>query len=82
MRALDHKAAQRKNTVYHELGHYLDHSDYAMLYNKPVYHYKMESEANDYAIKQLIKENNGMYNYSQLINTFNVNMGWDTKYYR
>lgn len=72
---------EAKYAIYHELAHHLDHKDYAVLYNKPVYHYKMESEANDYAIKQLIEENGGIYNYSQLINTFNVTMGWDTQYY-
>jgi len=73
---------EKKYTIYHELAHHLDHSDYAILYNKPVYHYKMESEANNYAIKQLIKEHDGMYNYSQLVDKFNVNMGWDTKFYK
>ncbi|GMA06983.1 hypothetical protein GCM10025886_01340 [Tetragenococcus halophilus subsp. flandriensis] len=73
---------EKKYTIYHELAHHLDHSDYIALYRKPVYHYKMESEADDYAINQLIKEHDGVYNYSQLIDKFNISMGKDEKYHR
>ena len=39
-----------KEVIYHELKHGLDHTEFAELYKLPIFHYKMESEANDYKI--------------------------------
>lgn len=69
-----------KKVIYHELKHGLDHTEFAELYRLPNYHYKMESEANDYMITELIRENGGEYNYSQLIEEFQIGLGWDQKY--
>lgn len=69
-----------KEVIYHELKHGLDHTEFAALYKLPIYHSKMESEANDYMITELIRENDGEYNYSQLIEEFQVGLGWDQKY--
>ncbi|MCO8291297.1 ImmA/IrrE family metallo-endopeptidase [Tetragenococcus halophilus] len=67
----------------HELGHASKHRNNYSLYNTTyTYHSKMESEANDYMISEIIQENDGVYNYAQLINKFNVGMGWDTHYYK
>lgn len=74
---------EQKKALLHELGHASKHKEeYALYKTTHTYLSKMEGEANDYAITQLIKEHDGIYNYGQLIDTFNVNMGWDTKYYR
>jgi len=37
---------------------------------------------NDNMITELIRENGGEYNYSQLVEEFQVGMGWDQKYLR
>lgn len=73
----------QKKALLHELGHACKHKEEYVLY-KTTYTYlsKMESEANNYMISELIKEHDGIYNYGQLIDTFNVNMGWDTKFYK
>lgn len=69
-----------KRVLYHEMKHALDHSDYVILYKKPIAHLKMEAEANEYMIKKIIEENGGVYNYSELIHEFKISMGTDTKY--
>ncbi len=69
-----------KMVIYHELKHALDHADYVCLYKKPIYLIKMESEANDFMIRQVIAENGGVYNYTQLVEEFKIGMGKDVKF--
>ena len=66
-----------KRVIYHELKHALDHVEFAKLYNSTVYHSKMEHEANMYMVDSVIAENDGYYNYSQLIEEFDLGMGYD-----
>ena len=40
----------------------------------------MESEANDFIIRQVIAENGGVYNYTQLVEEFKIGMGKDVKF--
>lgn len=68
------------SVIYHELKHALDHSDYVTLYRNSIHHLKMESEADDYMIRRVIEENGGVYNYSQLVEEFNIRMGKEIKY--
>ena len=69
-----------KRVILHELKHALDHADYSELYKLPAYHSKMENEANVYMIDTIIKENEGQYNYSKLVEEFKLGMGYDTRY--
>lgn len=71
---------EMKLVILHEMKHAIDHSDYVVLYKKPVPLMKMESEANDYMVRKIIEENDGVYNYSQLIEAFKIGMGTDTRY--
>lgn len=68
---------EMQRVIYHELKHALDHSEYIVLYRKSTPHIKMEAEANDYMIREIVKENGGIYNYTQLIEEFNIGMGKD-----
>lgn len=72
--------AKTKEVIYHELKHALDHHEFAALYKTSVNQLKMESEANMYMIDEIIKENGGLYNYSEVIETFKVNMGNDIRF--
>lgn len=71
---------ESRRVIFHEMKHALDHSDYCSLYKITVYRLKMESEANDYMVKKLIDENDGKYNYSQLVEEFSIRMGSEVKY--
>lgn len=71
---------EMKLVIYHELKHALDHSDFYELYNLPKFRSKMESEAQIYVIDTIIEENNGEYNYSQLIKEFGIGMGYDARF--
>lgn len=71
---------QVRSVIYHELKHFLEHDELRALYDKPVFHSKMEHEANDYMVNRLIKDSEGFYNYSQVIEYFDIGMGWDIKY--
>lgn len=63
----------------HELAHFKLHSDYSILYKMGVPHLKMEQEAVDYAVKRIIEDNDGVYNYTQLIEEFKIGMGSDVR---
>lgn len=68
-----------KEVILHELKHVMDHSDYNDLYaNSFVYHSKMEHEANFFVMDELIKENDGLFNFTGLIENYNVGMGYDS----
>lgn len=71
---------EMKLVILHEMKHAIDHVDYSNLYKKTITHMKMEAEANDYMIRQIIKEHDDIYNYSQLVDNFRINMGNDVKY--
>ncbi|MGX7195483.1 ImmA/IrrE family metallo-endopeptidase [Enterococcus olivae] len=64
----------------HELKHVLDHADYIALYDTFIHHSKMETEAEFYVIDTIIEENNGQYNYSQLIEEFDIGIGYDVRF--
>lgn len=69
-----------KEVLIHELAHFKLHSDYNSSYSLPVPNMKMEQEAISYAINRIISENDGVYNYTQMIEVFRINMGNDIKY--
>lgn len=72
--------SRTKEVIYHELKHALDHHEFAALYKITVNQLKMENEANLYMIDEIIKENDGIYNYSDVIEAFKVNMGNDIRF--
>lgn len=63
----------------HEARHALNHSDYQALYDKFVYHTKMENDADEFMISSLINETDGHFNYSMVIEEFNLGIGWEQK---
>ena len=69
-----------KLVVLHELKHALDHAALIPLYKKFTYHSKMESEANMFMLSEMIKENDGVYNYSSIVDGFKINMGHEVKF--
>lgn len=69
-----------KEVLMHELAHFKFHSEYSILYKMNVPHLKMEQEAINYSINRIIAENDGVYNYTQLIEVFNIGMGTDTRF--
>lgn len=71
---------EMKMVIYHEMKHALDHADYTSLYKEPVFLIKMESEANEYMVRKIIEDNGGVYNYTQLIEGFNIGMGSDVRF--
>lgn len=71
---------EMKRVILHEMKHVLDHSDYLELYKMPIYHSKMENEADIYMIESVIEENEGKYNFGQLIEEFRLPMGYETRY--
>ncbi|MFI3605007.1 ImmA/IrrE family metallo-endopeptidase [Vagococcus fluvialis] len=66
----------------HELQHILEHSEFIALYNKWTFHSKFENDADSYVIDNFIEENNREYNYSMLLEKFNIGIGYDTRYQR
>jgi len=67
---------QKKNLL-HELGHVAKHKDEVELYNTAFsLHSKMEYEANQFMINSLISEYDGHFNYSVVLETFNLGLGW------
>jgi len=71
---------RQRDVILHELGHYLKHDDYFFLYNNPLFHNKMESEANWYMIKSLIEYYEGVFNYSSVIEKYNLGLGWEGRF--
>lgn len=69
-----------KEVLIHELAHFKLHSDYNSSYSLPVPNMKMEQEAINYAINRIILENDGVYNYTQIVEVFRISMGNDIKY--
>lgn len=73
----DLSPVEQKEVILHELHHALNHSDLKDLYNIPVFHSKMENEADKFMIHYLINENEGQYNYSELFEEFGLPLGWE-----
>lgn len=71
-----------KQVLLHELKHVLDHEDYLTLYKLPIFRAKMENEANMFMLDEIIKENDGVYNYSYLIEAFDIGLGYDVRFAR
>ena len=69
-----------KEVLIHELAHFKLHSDYNSSYKLPIPNMKMEQEAISYAINRIISENDGVYNYTQIVESFRISMGNDIKY--
>lgn len=70
---------KQKEVILHELGHVLNHKDLAYLYSSTSYHAKMENEATDFMIKYLINEAEGHYNYSKVLESYKLGLGWENK---
>lgn len=71
---------EQKEVILHELGHVLNHKDLASLYNNPSYRAKMEYEATKYMITYLINESDGQFNYSNVLENYNLGLGWECKF--
>lgn len=70
---------EQKEVVLHEACHALDHNELAPLYSKPVFRMKMENEANSFMVNYQINENDGLYNYSNVIEKYKLGLGWYPK---
>lgn len=64
-----------KFVILHELKHALDHNEIRYLYNSFIYRYKMEKEANDFMLSEVIAENDGYYNASLIMAEFGLGIG-------
>lgn len=72
---------EKKKVLLHELGHACEEKNNYELYQRTyVIRSKMENKANEYMIDSVIAENEGRYNYVQLIREFGIGMGYDEKY--
>lgn len=69
----------QEKSIRHELRHF-EHKDLLALYNMFVWRSKMENDANNYMIDGILKENNYEYNYSMLVEDFNLGIGYDTRF--
>lgn len=76
---IDLSDEEKKRVILHELKHALDHSELTPLYDRFTFHSKMESEANNFVVEYLIKEHDGDYNYSNILEEFNLGLGWQPK---
>lgn len=71
----------KDKVLLHELGHAAMHQDNYRLYKLAfALHSKMESEANDYMINNFIADSDYQYNYSMLLEEFNIGIGYDIRY--
>lgn len=71
---------KQKEVILHELGHVLNHKDLVCLYNNTSYRAKMEHEATKYMITYLINESDGQFNYSNVLQNYNLGLGWECKF--
>ena len=70
---------KQKEVVLHELGHALNHKDLSILYDKPVFRSKMENEATSFMMSYLINESEGHFDYSSVLENYNLGLGWECK---
>lgn len=73
---------EMKRVILHELKHGLDHTEYVALYRSATHRSKMEAEADIYVLDQYIKEHDGHYNFSGIIEEFEIGMGYENRYAR
>jgi len=71
---------KQKEVILHELGHVLNHKDLSSLYNNPSYRTKMEYEATKYMITYLINESDGQFNYSNILESYKLGLGWECNF--
>lgn len=72
---------EKKKALLHELGHACEDRDNYELYKQSfVIKSKMEYAANSFMINYFTSEYDDIYNYSQLIEEFNIGMGYDVRY--
>ncbi|MFI3605708.1 ImmA/IrrE family metallo-endopeptidase [Vagococcus fluvialis] len=72
---------QKSKVLLHELGHAAMHQDNYRLYKLTfALHSKMESQADNYMIDNFIEENDNQFNYSMIMEEFNIGIGYDTRY--
>lgn len=71
---------KQKEVILHELGHVFNHKELTSLYNNPSYRTKMEYEATNYMITYLINESDGQFNYSNVLENYNLGLGWECKF--
>lgn len=69
----------QKEVLLHELGHVLKHKDFSPLYKNFYYRSKMENEATKYMVKYLVDESDGQFNYSEVLENYNLGLGWEGK---
>lgn len=70
--------ADKRQVIFHEIGHALLHEDIADLYSiGEINKMKMEYEADRFMLAELIMQNDGQYNYSELVEEFNLGLGWE-----
>lgn len=62
-------------TVLHELKHALDHEDLSELYKSFVYRSKMEKEANEYMLAELIEASDGYFDSALVVQKFGLGLG-------
>ncbi|WP_414838454.1 ImmA/IrrE family metallo-endopeptidase [Carnobacterium sp. TMP28] len=70
---------RQKEVILHELGHALNHKEFSPLYSRSSFKLKMENEANSFMMNNLIEESEGHFNYSDVLETFKLGLGWDFK---
>ena len=70
---------KQEKAIRHELRHF-EHKDLLVLYDKFLWRSKMENDANNYMIDSFIRESDYEYNYSMVIEDFNLGIGYDTRY--
>lgn len=70
---------KQKEVILHELGHALNHKDLSILYGKPVFRSKMENEATSFMMSYLINESEGHFDYSSVLEKYNLGLGWECK---
>lgn len=67
---------EQKIVLLHELAHAKKHRQQACLYNSTyVNQSKMEAEANEFMLHSLVEENDGAYNYTNVIEEFGLGIG-------
>ncbi|MGL9969398.1 ImmA/IrrE family metallo-endopeptidase [Enterococcus sp. DIV1420a] len=69
---------EQEESIYHEFKHVKDHVDIMPLYKIPIFRSKMEAEAECYMFECLIENNDGQFNYSNVITHYNLKMGQET----
>lgn len=70
---------KQEKSLRHELRHF-EHKDLIALYDKFIYRSKIEDDANNYMISSFIEENNYQFNYSMIVEEFNIGIGYDIRY--